>query len=85
VFEEPGRYPFWMRDMHFSIDIIWLDNQFKVIHVEREVAPETYPELFAPTQDALYVLEIREGVAEELGIVEGTLLDPVYSSQRQEA
>ncbi len=24
VFDQPGIYPFWMRKMHFDIDILWL-------------------------------------------------------------
>lgn len=78
VFEEPGQYPFWMRDMRFSIDIVWLDEQFTVVHVENDVAPETYPELFAPTRDALYVLELPAGEAGMRNIEEGTTLQPVF-------
>jgi uncharacterized protein len=58
VFEVPAQYDFWMKDMKFPIDIIWLDENFKVIHIESNITPDTYPdETFGPIEKSLYVLE----------------------------
>lgn len=66
VFEYPGRECFWMKDMHFSIDILWFDASKRLVHQEREVSPSTYPHNFCPPLDALYVLELEAGSASEL-------------------
>lgn len=71
VFDTPVQNGFWMKDMKVSLDIIWLDSSKKVIHIEENVTPETYPETFYPDEPALYVLEIRAGLASELGLEEG--------------
>lgn len=31
VFDKPDTYGFWMKDMNFSIDMIWLDGDKKVV------------------------------------------------------
>ena len=65
---------FWMKDMQFAIDMIWLDEQKQVITVKENVAPDTYPESFCPEDAALYGLEVGAGRATELGIVTGETL-----------
>jgi uncharacterized membrane protein (UPF0127 family) len=39
VFEDSAKYSFWMKDMKFLIDIIWLDNDGKVVHIEQNLQP----------------------------------------------
>ena len=63
VFDEDAPHCFWMKDMKFSIDIIWMDQDKKVVKIKENVKPETYPESFCPEQPALYVLEVNAGVA----------------------
>lgn len=58
IFDRDGRYPIWMKEMRFSLDIIWINRFGKIVHVEREVHPDTYPRAFASNQPARYVLEI---------------------------
>lgn len=64
VFEKEGFYGFWMKDMLFSIDIIWIDANLKIVHIENNVSPQTYPKVFRPTSKSLYVLEILAGQSE---------------------
>lgn len=69
VFEEPGLHGFWMKDMLISIDIIWINSDKKVVHIEENVSPNSYPELtFTPNAEAQYVLEIASGQVQEIGI-----------------
>lgn len=68
VFDEPGIYGFWMKDMNFPIDIVWIDEKGRVVGVERDARPETFPQAFYPPSEVLYVLELNSGVAAELGI-----------------
>jgi len=75
TFEREGRNFFWMKDMLFSIDIVWLDSDKKVIHIEQSVKPESFPKSFGPDEDSKYVLEFKEGVAESIGLEVGDRVD----------
>lgn len=74
VFSEPAMQCFWMKDMHFPIDIIWLDSDRKVVHIETDVSQESYPEKFCPQKLAKYVLELRAGQAKRSEIRQGQTL-----------
>lgn len=71
VFEKPDTYGFWMKDMLFSIDIIWMDENFVITHIEKSIPPESYPTIFYPSSPSLYVLEVPAGQANLLGIKVG--------------
>lgn len=58
VFDHPSRHAFWMKDMNFPIDMIWLDENLKIVYIKENALPESYPETFFPNEDALYVLEV---------------------------
>lgn len=77
VFDQPGRYGFWMKDMTFPIDIVWISQDGYVVHMEKNVSPDTYfkqdpPQTFVNTPNALYVLELGAGEAEKHGLYLGT-------------
>lgn len=57
VYPEDTVPSFWMKNMHFPIDIIWLDRNWKVIGVEKNISPSTYPQTFSPQKPVRYVLE----------------------------
>ncbi|MCR4334522.1 MAG: DUF192 domain-containing protein [Patescibacteria group bacterium] len=61
VFSELGIYSFWMKDMQFPIDIIWLDEKCVITHIENNISPETYPTAYSSNSNSLYVLEIGAG------------------------
>jgi len=66
VFEEEGLYFFWMKNMNFAIDILWLDRQKRIVHLELNVPPckkEPCP-TYAPDLPAKYVLELKAGSIE---------------------
>jgi uncharacterized membrane protein (UPF0127 family) len=73
-FDEVGNHGFWMYDMHFPIDIIWIDSSLKVVGVKSMVNPDSYPEIFYPPVPVKYVLEINSNEARRLGIDTGTRL-----------
>jgi len=68
VFDEPDYHSFWMKDMLFPIDIIWFDENKKVVHIEKNVSPDTYPRGFTPGFPAQYVLETNAGISEEYNV-----------------
>ncbi len=66
IFDKPGTYGFWMKDMNFAIDIIWFNEYGEIIYIVQEAQPESYPETFMPPKASLYVLEVPSGfVAKE--------------------
>ncbi len=65
VFEKSGIYPFWMKDMSFPIDIIWIGENLKVVYVKENATPQSFPEVFTPNLPALYVLEVNSGMVVE--------------------
>lgn len=76
VFPASGRHAFWMKDMRFSLDIIWISDG---IVVDVVTLPPPYPGLpippsHTPDEDADVVLELNAGMAEALGIREGVRL-----------
>ena len=75
TFPENGRHGIWMKDMRFAIDIVWLDDQNRIVHIEKEIAPETYPEVFTPEHDTRYVIEMHAGRASELLLEVGQQLE----------
>jgi uncharacterized protein len=63
VFPEDGKYGFWMKDMLFSIDILWISADGTIVDMKENVSPDTYPQSFAPAAQARYVLELPAGHA----------------------
>lgn len=75
VFHDSQDACFWMKDMRFSIDMLWFDEQQHLIHQERSVSPDTYPKTFCPPKVARYVLEVPAGTAEKLDLQDNTTLE----------
>ena len=80
VFGEPSRHSFWMKDMKFPIDIIWLDNNGTVVYIKNSLQPciMTFAFLcptYTPDKDSLYVLETGSGFSKKHGIKIGTHAD----------
>lgn len=66
LFEDEDIHPFWMKNMRFPIDILWLDGERRIVHLEVSVPPcfrEPCPS-YAPAAAAAYVLELQSGFAE---------------------
>jgi uncharacterized membrane protein (UPF0127 family) len=78
VFEKPGSHSFWMKDMKFPIDIIWLDSNGKIVHIEENLEP--CPLVFVcpsytPNTDSQYVLETVAGFIPRHNVSVGTDVD----------
>ncbi len=61
VFEEAGFHGIWMKEMRFSIDIAWLDENWNLVGIEKNVSPESFPHIFYPPTPVKYILEINAG------------------------
>jgi uncharacterized membrane protein (UPF0127 family) len=73
LFEFPasGRYCFWMKDMAFPIDMVWLDQNHTIVHIKQNTQPDTYPQTFCPDLPAKYVIELKAGTTGNAELAEG--------------
>jgi len=78
VFSAEREHSFWMKNMKFPIDIIWLDDDQEVVHVEHSLEP-CIPDSFCPTykpdRNSLYVLETVAGFAQKYNVTDNTYVD----------
>lgn len=75
IHDAPDRYAYWMKDMFFPLDMLWINEDFRVVHIDRGIPPESFPALFRPPVPVKYVLEINAGAADENGIKIGDRLE----------
>lgn len=75
---ERDQHPFWMNRMHFSLDMIWID-QGVVVDIARDVPPPSLtggvPVTRDPGVDADMVLELTAGGAERYELKVGELVE----------
>lgn len=64
VYNEPQNLSFWMKDMNFAIDIIWIGSDWRVIDITQNARPNSFPKRFRPSSSAQYVLEVNSGFVE---------------------
>jgi uncharacterized membrane protein (UPF0127 family) len=76
IFEEEEIHPFWMKNMNFPLDIVWLDKDYKVVYLVENVKPcdAGACQIIYPDQNAQYVLEINAGEAGKIGLKEGNMM-----------
>ena len=65
IFQNSSKNFFWMKEMNFPIDMIWIDENFQVLYIEKNAKPESYPETFGPNKNSKYVLEVKANFSEK--------------------
>ncbi len=73
IFERSEKHSFWMKNTLISLDIIWMDSQKRIIHIQPQVPPckqDPCP-LYGPPGKSLYVLEVNAGIADRLKLRTG--------------
>ena len=73
AFETPDRYAFWMKDVSFPLDFIWILDD-KVVDLDLNVPIVTNgqkPPEYMPLSAVNYVLEVNAGFIESHGIKPG--------------
>jgi uncharacterized membrane protein (UPF0127 family) len=80
VFESESRSVFWMREMQFPLDFVWIGSDCSVADITKDV-PAPSPDTiladlprYQPAVPVQYVLEINAGDIKAVGIGKG---DPV--------
>lgn len=65
LFEARDFHGIWMKNCKFPIDIVWLDDEKKIVHVQEGAPPCTREPcaVYSPLRRATYVLELNSGQA----------------------
>lgn len=76
VFHELGKHSFWMRNMNFAIDIIWIRNSEVVdiienVPTESDGTPDEDLPIYKPDASANRVLEVTAGWVKTYGVKKG--------------
>ena len=78
VFESGTASAFWMKDMRFPLDFVWIGEECEVVdttlNVPHPPAPDSPLQTFESVSPAAYTFEVNAGELEALGIQKG---DPV--------
>ncbi len=76
VFKTEKEYDFWMKNVSFPLDIIWLNNNKQVVFISPDTQPCNNSKCIAirPNANAKYVLEINGGLVKEIGLKVGSQL-----------
>ena len=77
IFPEENFHSFWMKNTLISLDIIWINSDKKIVFIQRNAQPcqEENCEIFTPDEKALYVLEINSGIAENIELKVGDVME----------
>ncbi|OGM97057.1 MAG: hypothetical protein A3B86_02905 [Candidatus Yanofskybacteria bacterium RIFCSPHIGHO2_02_FULL_38_22b] len=71
VFSQSDKHSFWMKDMKFPLDIIWIDEKKTMVDMAKNLSPEIFPATFSPSSPVKYVLEINAGWSDRHNIKVG--------------
>lgn len=74
MFPVDGTYGIWMKDMLFPIDVMWVSSDGVVVHIERHILPESFPQVYTNKVPARYVIETVGDFAELHNIEIGSLV-----------
>ena len=69
-----GTWQMWMKNMNFAIDILWLDENGKIVGIETNVLPSTYPKTFGTLASSWYVIELPAGTVNNLSLKFGDVV-----------
>lgn len=61
IFDRDDYYNFWMKDMRFPLDMIWFDDNWRIVDITANALPQDFPKTYQPRAPARYVLEVNAG------------------------
>jgi uncharacterized membrane protein (UPF0127 family) len=66
IFDEEGTNKLWMKNTLIPLDMIWMDENGKIIYIERNAQPCYVPAcpVFGPESGSKYALEVNGGFTE---------------------
>ncbi len=83
IFDNSEKRTFWMSNMLFSLDIIWIDSQRNVVHIDNSVPPcdttetKACPRYDSGGKEVKYVLEVTAGFVDKFNITEDSQFEMI--------
>lgn len=74
IFQESQKHGIWMKDMLIPLDVLWFNDAFELVAIEKNMTPATYPQVFTPDIDSRFVIEVRAHLVDALQIELGDML-----------
>lgn len=77
IFAGEAMRSFWMKNTRIPLDIIYIDNEFRIVSVARDARPCRTPQCpgYPSRGPARYVLELNAGIADEIGVQPGDTIE----------
>lgn len=72
IFPSESTHPFWMKNTHVSLDMIWLAADKRVVGIKADTEPLS-TESLSPGEQSKYVVEVNAGFAHKHGIKPGVV------------
>lgn len=70
-FNDAGNWRMWMINMHFAIDMAWLNKSGQIIYIKTDATPASYPATFGADKPSWYVIEVPAYTFDRLNIKAG--------------
>jgi len=74
VFDQQDYYPFWMKDTKIPLDMIWLDQNNKIVTITT-ASPQDGQKTFINDKPAKYVIELNAGITQRLDLKIGDTIN----------
>lgn len=77
IFEKFSEHNFWMKNTLIPLDIIWIDENNKVVFIKKNAQPckDGLCESIRSGEKAKYVLEVNTGICSDFGLKVGDFVD----------
>ena len=68
-----GVQTFWMKDMKFDIDIIWVNKDNQIVHIVYAASKDSYPQRYEnpANRPSAYIIELKAGTVDKYSIAPG--------------
>ena len=78
IFQDLGFWTFWMKNTKIPLDMLWLDGKGSIVDLQSNIPicerKDDFCPRYRPRKKAFFVLELRAGQANNLGLKAGKTL-----------
>lgn len=78
IFPQPGKYPFWMKEMNFPLDFIFIKDKI-IVDLKENVSPpvgDEAPQVINAKTEFDHVLEVNAGSINAFNLKIGDSVSP---------
>jgi uncharacterized membrane protein (UPF0127 family) len=79
IYQQESYLSFWMKDMLFPLDILFLDSSLKIVDIQTMQPEPGVPDYelrsYRSSAPAMYAIEMNAGLADKLGFTVGMVVE----------